>query len=149
MQYIKIKYLNHYKFAILFTNQGPSSVVPIRPRRTVVRIPTRKTCIPTVLQVSPEHYISLLIKISILVYHIFCVKSNKKGGFAPPLFTHYVRSIHLRGNYPESPGQPPAQNQDDQEGLESENRQERPANPPYYRPAQNIGILTAEASYLR
>lgn len=93
MQYIKIKYLNHYKFAILFTNQGPSSVVPIRPRRTIVRIPTRKTCIPTVLQASPEHYISLLIKISILVYHIFYVKSNKKGGFAPPplSLTTFVR----------------------------------------------------------
>ena len=79
---------------MLFYSQtkAASSVIPVRPRRTIVRIPTRKTCIPTVLQVSPEHYISLLIKISILVYHIFYVKSNKKGGFAPPLsLTTFVR----------------------------------------------------------
>ena len=92
MQYIKIKHLNHYKFALLFTNQGPSSVVPIRPRRTFVRIPTRQTRIPTEQQVSPEHYISLLIKISILVYHIFYVKSNKKGGVRAPL-SHSLRSF--------------------------------------------------------
>ena len=84
---------------MLFYSQtkAPSSVIPIRPRRTIVRIPTRKTCIPTILQVSPEHYISLLIKVSILVYHIFLVKSNKKGGFAPTLsLTTFVRFTPAR-----------------------------------------------------